>query len=114
MDIKVYLHRNKKHNFEVADCFVVSIDLNKLPEDKKKDLDYINRGFANDCRKHAMTRECIKKYGTAYVAFIRPQYEGPKEENGNDNIYFDNKEMLFMKKRKPRKKKITEVKDDKI
>ena len=24
-----------------------------------------------------------------------PQYEGPEEENGNDMIYFDNKDMLF-------------------
>ena len=30
MEIKVYVHRTKKHNFEVADCFSVFIDLSKL------------------------------------------------------------------------------------
>lgn len=105
MDIKVYLHRTKKKNFEVADCFVVTVDLDKLPEDKKEDLKYINLGFKNDCQRIARTRECIQKYGTGYISFMRPQYEGPEEENGNDKIYFDNEEMLFMPtKVKPKKK----------
>lgn len=113
MDIKVYLHRTKKKEFAVADCFTVIVDLNKLPEDKKDDLDYINQGFKNDCQKIARSRECIKKYGVGYISFMRPQYEGPEEKNGNDTIYFDNKEMLFMKKpvKRTRKKKTTEVED---
>lgn len=99
MEIKVYLHRTKKQNFKVADCFSVFVDLNKLPEDKKEDVDFINKGFSNDCQRIAKTRECIKKYGTGYVSFMVPQFEGRDEENGNDKIYFDNKEMLFMKKK---------------
>lgn len=98
MKIAVYLHRTKKKNFEVADRFEVTIDFDKLPEDKKDDVDFINAGFKNDCQNIAHTRECVLKYGTGYLSFLRPQYEGPEEENGNDTIYFDNKEMLFMKK----------------
>lgn len=98
MEIKVYLHRTKKKKFEVADCFSVFVDLDKLPEDKKEDINFINQGFANDCQKIAKTRECIQKYGTGYISFMRPQYEGDKDKNGNGEIYFDNKEMLFMKK----------------
>lgn len=98
MEIKVYLHRTKKKEFEVADCFSVDIDLDKLPEDKRHDLAYINKGFANDCQRIARTRDCIKKYGTGYISFMRPQYEGDEDKNGNGEIYFDNKEMLFMKK----------------
>ena len=106
MEIKVYLHRTKKKRFEVADCFSVFIDLDKLPEDKKNDLDYINLAFKNDARKIAFSRDCVKKYGTAYISFMRPQYEGPEDENGNDEIYFDNIEMLFMsKEKKPKKPK---------
>ena len=109
MEIKVYLHRTKKKQFEVADCFSVFIDLDKLPEDKKEDIDYINLGFKNDCQRIARTRECVQKYGTGYISFMRPQYEGPEKENGNNKIYFDNKEMLFMKKpiKKRRKKEET-------
>ena len=106
MDIKVYLHRTQKKNFEVADCFTVSVDLNKLPEDKRDDIDFINAGFRNDCQRVAKTRDCIKKYGTGYIAFLRPQYEGPAEENKGP-IYFDNKEMLFMKKKTRKKKEDT-------
>ena len=51
MEIKIYLHRTKKKQFEVADCFSVFIDLDKLPEDKKDDIDYINLGFKNDCQR---------------------------------------------------------------
>ena len=98
MEIKVYLHRTRKQHFEVADCFSVFIDLNKLPEDKKEDLKFINLGFSADCQKIAKTRECIQKYGSAYIAFMRPQYEGEEKDNGNEKIYFDNKEMLFMKR----------------
>lgn len=108
MEIKVYLHRTKKKNFEVCDCFTVDIDFEKLPEDKKDDLDFINEGFKNDCQRIARTRDCIQKYGTGYISFMRPQYEGPEEEN-KGKIYFDNKEMLFVKK--ARKKK--ETKDEK-
>ena len=110
MEIKVYLHRTKKKKFEVADCFSVIVDLNKLPEDKATDIDYINLGFKNDCQRLARTRDCVKKYGTGYISFMRPQYEGPEKENGNGEIYFDNKEMLFMKK--PTRKKKTEVTDE--
>ena len=105
MEIKVYLHRTKKKEFQVADCFSVSIDLDKLPEDKKEDIDFINLGFKNDCQKIARTRECILKYGTGYISFMRPQYEGDEKDNGNEKIYFDNKEMLFMKRKRTRKKK---------
>lgn len=107
MEIKVYVHRTKKHNFEVADCFSVFIDLSKLPEDKREDVKFINEGFSNDCQRIARTIDCIKKYGTGYVSFIRPQYEGPKEEN-DGIIYFDNKDMLF-KKRRTRKKKVEDT-----
>ena len=50
MEIRVYLHRTKKKEFQVADCFSVFVDLDKLPEDKKNDIDYINEGFKNDCQ----------------------------------------------------------------
>ncbi len=95
MEIRVYLHRTKKKEFEVADCFSVFVDLDKLPEDKKEDIDYINQGFKNDCQKIARMRDCIKKFGTGYISFMRPQYEGLEAENGNNKIYFDNKDGLF-------------------
>lgn len=101
MEIKVYLHRTKKKQFEVADCFSVFVDLDKLPEDKKNDIDYINEGFKNDCQRIARTRDCIRKFGTGYVSFMMPKFEGDEKDNGNNKIYFDNKEMLFMK-RKPK------------
>lgn len=104
MEIRVYLHRTKKKQFEVADCFSVFVDLDKLPEDKKEDIDFINLGFKNDCQRIARTRDCVQKYGTAYISFMRPQYEGPEIENGNGKVYFDNKEMLFKKVDKPKKK----------
>ena len=111
MEIKVYLHRTKKKKFEVADCFSVIVNLDKLPEDKATDIDYINLGFRNDCQRLARTRECIEKYGTGYISFMRPQYEGPDEENGNGKIYFDNKEMLFLPvKSKPKKSKKSTIK----
>ena len=91
MEIKVYLHRTKKKNFEVVDSFPVFIDLDKLPED----INYINMGFENDVKQLVTTRDCIKKYGTGYISFIRPQYEGPDEKNGNDKIYFDNTSATF-------------------
>lgn len=106
MEIKVYLYRTRKQQFKVADCFSVFVDLDKLPEDKKEDLDFINLGFQNDCQRIARTRECIKKFGTGYIAFIRPQYEGPDKENGNGKIYFDNREMMFLPiEKKPKKPK---------
>ena len=105
MEIKVYLHRTKKKNFEVADVFTVTVNLDELPEDKKEDLDFINLGFKNDCQRIARTRDIIKKFGTGYISFMRPQYEGKEEDNGNDKIYFDNKEMLFMKKKPKRGRK---------
>lgn len=104
MEIKVYLHRTKKKQFEVADCFSVFINFDKLPEDKKEDIDFINLAFKNDCQRIARTRECVLKYGTGYISFMRPQYEGPETENGNGKVYFDNREMLFKKVDKPKKK----------
>lgn len=98
MEIRVYLHRTKKKSFEVADCFSVFVDLDKLPEDKKNDIEFINAGFKNDCQRIARTRDCIKKYGTGYLSFMRPQYEGNEKDNSGE-IYFDNKEMLFMKRK---------------
>lgn len=113
MEIKVYLHRTKKKSFEVADCFSVFVDLDKLPEDKKEDIDFINAGFKNDCQRIARTRECIKKFGTGYISFMVPQFEGEEKDNGNSKIYFDNKEMLFLaKKPKTTRKKKTEVTDE--
>lgn len=104
MEIKVYLHRTKKKQFEVADCFSVFVNLDKLPEDKKEDIDFINLAFKNDCQRIAKTRQCIQKYGTGYISFMRPQYEGSDKENGNGKIYFDNKEMLFIPiEKKPKK-----------
>lgn len=107
MEIRVYLHRTKKKEFQVADCFSVFVDLDKLPEDKKEDIDFINKGFSNDCQRIARTRECVQKYGTGYISFMRPQYEGPDKDNGNGKIYFDNREMLFKaienKPKKPKK-----------
>lgn len=105
MEIKVYLHRTKKKEFQVADCFSVFVDFDKLPEDKKEDVDFINEGFKNDCQKIARTRKCVLKYGTAYISFMRPQYEGDEKDNGNEKIYFDNKEMLFMKRKPKRTRK---------
>lgn len=99
MEIKVYLHRTKKKNFEVCDCFSVDIDFEKLPEDKKDDLDFINEGFKNDCQRIARTRPCITKYGTGYVSFMRPQYEGPEDKNGTDTICFDNEATIFVAKK---------------
>ena len=104
MQIKVYLHRTKKKKFEVADCFSVFINFDEIPEDKRNDVDFINLAFKNDCQRIARTRECVQKYGTGYISFMRPQYEGPEESNGNGKIYFDNKEMLFMPVKKKAKK----------
>lgn len=104
MEIRVYLHRTQKKQFEVADCFSVFINFDKLPEDKKEDIDFINLAFKNDCQRIARTRECVQKYGTGYISFMRPQYEGPETENGNGKVYFDNREMLFKKVDKPKKK----------
>lgn len=115
MEIKVYLHRTKKKQFGVADCFSVFVDLDKLPKDKATDIDYINLGFKNDCQKIARTRECIQKFGTGYIAFMRPQYEGPDDKNGNGKIYFDNKDGLFrLVEDKPKKGtvKATDIKTD--
>lgn len=95
MEIKVYLHRTKKKNFAVCEKFSVFIDFEKLPEDKKYDVDFINAGFKNDCQRIAYQTPSVKRYGTGYLSFLRPQYEGPEEENGNDRIYFDNEEMVF-------------------
>lgn len=95
MEIKVYLHRTKKKEFEVCECFSVFVNLDKLPEDKQNDIDFINAGFQNDAKRIALSTKSVQKFGTGYISFIRPQYEGPEEENGNDKIYFDNQEMLF-------------------
>lgn len=114
MKIKVYLHRTKKKEFQVADAFEVDIDLSQLPEDKKEDLNFINQAFKNDCQRIAHTRDVIKKYGTAYISFMRPQFEGDEKDNGNEKVCFDNKEMLFIK-RKPkrgRKKKVEEINEE--
>ena len=105
MEIRVYLHRTKKKQFEVADCFSVFVDLDKLPEDKKDDIDFINEGFKNDCQRIARTRECVLKYGTGYLSFMRPQFEGDEKDNGNSKIMFDNKEMLFVKRPAKRTRK---------
>jgi len=115
MDIKVYLHRTKKKNFEICDCFSVVLDFDKLPEEKKEDVNFINTAFSNDCQKMARTRDVVKKYGTGYISFMRPQYEGDEKENGNEKIYFDNKEMLFKLREnkpeeKPKAKRSTKVK----
>lgn len=105
MEIKVYLHRTKKKEFAVCDCFSVFLDFDKIPEEKKDDVDYINWNMKQDMRNLIRTRKCVQKYGTAYISFMRPQYEGKEEDNGTDKIYFDNTEMMFMKRKKTRKKK---------
>lgn len=114
MEIKVYLHRTKKQNFAICECFSVIVDLDKLPEDKQEDLDFINSGFKNDCQRIARETNSIKKYGTGYLSFLRPQYEGPDAENGNSKVYFDNEEMLFKlvtdKPKKPKKGTVKAVK----
>lgn len=92
MEIKVYLHRTKKKNFAVCEAFIVDIDMNVVAE---KGVDYINRYFKNKALQLAFSTVSVKKYGTGYISFMRPQYEGPAKENGNDTIYFDNTEMLF-------------------
>lgn len=95
MEIKVYLHRTKKQNFSVCECFSVIFDFDKLPKEKQADIDFINQGFKNDIKKMAFNTTSIKKYGTGYISFVRPQYEGPDDENGNEYIYFDNNESQF-------------------
>ena len=113
MEIKVYLHRTKKNDFQVADAFTVDVKLDKLPEDKKEDIDYINLGFKNDCQRIARTLPCVKKYGTGYISFMRPQFEGEEKDNGDEKIYFDNKEMLFMKRKPKRGRKKKEDTNEK-
>ena len=113
MELKVYLHRTKKAKFAVADCFSVFIDFDKIPEDKREDLDFINLAFMNDCRKIAKNRKCVLKYGTGYISFMRPQFEGEEKDNGNKALYFDNKEMLFMKRKSKRGRKKKEETNEK-
>ena len=60
MEIRVYLHRTKKKQFEVADCFSVFVDLDKLPEDKATDIDYINLGFKM-IAKELLVQESVLK-----------------------------------------------------
>ena len=112
MEIKIYLHRTKKAKFAVADCFSVFIDLDKIPKDKKDDLDFINKSFANDCRAIAKIRDCIQRFGTGYISFMVPVYEGEEKDNGNNKIYFDNKQMLFAFRKPKRKKKVEGITDD--
>ena len=71
------------------------IDFDKLTEEQRNDIEFVNKGFKNDCTRVALSRECVKKFGTGYLSFMRPQYEGPEEENGTDKLYFDNKDMIF-------------------
>jgi hypothetical protein len=95
VDIKVYLHRTKKQNYAVCECISITLDFDKIPEDKRDDIDFLNRGFSNDAQRLARETKSVKKYGTGYLSFIRPQYEGPEEENGTDKVYFNNETMLF-------------------
>lgn len=95
MEIKVYLHRTKKQDFKICEAVTVDFDLTALPSDKKTDLDYINKRLHDDLVRKALSTKSIQKYGTGYISFARPQYEGPDEENGNEDLYFDNNEMLF-------------------
>ena len=126
MILRVYLHRTKKHEFAVADAFEVTVDVDKAQKEyaeKEKatdgatgyldELDFINQGFKNDCQKLARTRECVQKYGTAYISFMRPQFEGEEKDNGTETIYFDNKEMLFMKRKPKRGRKKKEQTNEK-
>jgi hypothetical protein len=95
MEIKIYLHRTKKKNFAICECFPVFIDFDKLDEDKRNDIDFLNEAFMNDAQKAAFQTKSVKMYGTGYLSFLRPQYEGPEEENGTDKIRFNNETMLF-------------------
>ena len=125
MILRVYLHRTKKHEFEVADAFEVTVDIDKAQKEyaeKEKttngvtgyfdELDFINQGFKNDCQKLARNRDCVKKYGTGYISFMRPQFEGDEKDNGTETIYFDNKEMLFMNRKPKRGRKKKEIIDE--
>ena len=125
MKIKVYLHRTKKKDFQIADAFSVEIDLARLQKEyaeKEKatngvtgylgELDFINQGFKNDCQKFARNMDCVKKYGTGYISFMRPQFEGDEKDNGTETIYFDNKEMLFMNRKPKRGRKKKEIIDE--
>lgn len=105
MELKIYLHRTKKKKFAIADCFSMFLDFDKIPEDKRNDVDFINWNFKNDIKIAARNRKCVQKYGTGYISFIRPQFEGDEKNNGTDKIYFDNKEMMFMKREPKRSKK---------
>ena len=113
MEIKVYLHRTKKKEFQVAGAFTVEVDFDKLPDDKKEDVDFINQGFKNDCQRLARNMDCVKKYGTGYISFMRPQFEGDEKDNGTETIYFDNKEMLFMERKPKRGRKKKEDTNEK-
>ena len=95
MEIKVYLHRTKKKNFEICEEVMIDFDLTALPDDKKTDLDYINKCLHDSLIRKALSTKSVQKYGTGYISFARPQYEGPDEENGNDDLYFDNHDMIF-------------------
>ena len=95
MEIAVYLHRTKKQQFAVCEKFMVNINLDEFPEDKKTDVDYANKRLRDETIQKAFATKSVQKYGTAYVSFMRPQYEGTEENNGNENIYFDNHDMLF-------------------
>ena len=44
---------------------------------------------------------------------MRPQFEGEEKDNGNEKIYFDNKEMLFMKRKPKRGRKKKEDTNEK-
>lgn len=95
MEIKAYLHRTKKKNFEICEAVTVDFDLTALPEDKKTDLDYINKRLHDSLVRKALSTKSVQKYGTGYISFVRPQYEGSDEENGNEDLYFDNHDMVF-------------------
>ena len=103
MEINIYLHRTKKKQFEVAERITVVVDFDKLSEDKQKDINFVNTGFHNDAKRLARMTESVRKYGTGYISFLRPQYEGPEEENGNEYMYFDNERMLFVERNKEEK-----------
>lgn len=95
MDITVYLHRTKKKNFEVCEAFTVTLDFEKLPKDKQEDIEFLNKGFQNDAQRLAKQTKSVQKYGTGYISFLVPQYEGPEEDNGTDKVFFNNQTMLF-------------------
>lgn len=71
MELKVYVHRTKKHNFEVCEAFSVCVNFENIPQDKRNDIDFINKGFQNDVKRMVLATPSVKKYGTRIHSFYK-------------------------------------------